>query len=342
MTDKIFPAAVAALLALASCSPKPEVGQGAEADEKLPIVEIGVAYTQPVQHSRSYTANVEAENINNISPATMNRIKDIRVDVGDRVSRGQVLVTLDSSTADQLRINLENTEREYSRAVELLNIGAGTQRQVDQLKAQMDAQRSQYENAMTNTVLTSPINGMVTARNYDPGDMSGQAPILTVGQITPAVKTVINVNETDISVLRNGLPVDITFDAFPGETFQGKISRISPAVDVNSRTLPVEVMVQNGSGRILPGMFARVSLNIGVEDNVVVPDRAVVKQTGSAQKYVYTYNNGKVSFRHVELGQRIGDTYELLSGIENGDTVVIAGQTRLTDGARVELKSAAK
>ncbi|MDE6301608.1 MAG: efflux RND transporter periplasmic adaptor subunit [Muribaculaceae bacterium] len=340
---KIYPAAIAAMITLASCGSKSEdIETAAIAEEELPIVEVGLAHSQTVQHSRSYTANIEAENINNISPATMNRIKEIRVDVGDQVRRGQVLATLDSSTADQLRINLENTEREYNRAVELLNIGAGTQRQVDQLKAQMDAQRSQYENAMTNTVLTSPINGVVTARNYDPGDMSGQLPILTVGQITPAVKAVINVNESDVAHVKGGMDVELTFDAFPGETFQGRVSRVSPAIDVASRTLPVEVSVQNPSAKILPGMFARVSMNVGAQDNVVVPDRAVVKQTGSAQKYVYTYNNGTVNFRHVELGERIGDTYELLSGIEDGDTVVISGQTRLTDGARVELKKAEK
>lgn len=326
---------------MASCgspSSSGEIETLAEAEEDLPIVEVDVAHARTVDHTRSYTANIEAENLNNISPATMNRIKEITVDVGDRVSRGQVLARLDSSTADQLRINLENTEREYNRALELLNIGAGTQRQVDQLKAQMDAQRSQYQNALTNTILTSPINGMVTARNYDPGDMSGQLPILTVGQLSPSVKAVINVNESDIAYIKKGTPVDITFDAFPGQTFSGKISRISPAVDVASRTLPVEVVIPNSDSRILPGMFARVSLGIGSQENVVVPDRAVVKQTGSARKYVYTYHNGNVSFRHVELGERIGDSYELLSGIADGDTVVITGQVRLSDGARVQLK----
>ncbi|MDE6317802.1 MAG: efflux RND transporter periplasmic adaptor subunit [Muribaculaceae bacterium] len=337
---KIYILSFAALVSLASCGSKSDdLRTAAEAEEDLPIVEVDVAHARTVQHSRAYTANIEAENINNISPATMNRIKEIKVDVGDRVSRGQVLATLDSSTADQLRINLENTEREYNRALELLNIGAGTQRQVDQLKAQMDAQRSQYQNAMTNTVLVSPISGVVTARNYDPGDMSGQLPILTVGQISPTVKAVINVNESDIAHLKNGMTVSLTLDAFGNEPFEGRISRISPAVDPASRTLPVEVTVRNDSGKILPGMFARVNMNVGEQNNVVVPDRAVVKQSGSARKYVYVYNNGTVAFRHVDLGQRLDDSYELLSGLNDGDTVVISGQTRLNDGASVTLKS---
>lgn len=307
-------------------------------DDELPVVEVDVAYSRPVEITRSYTANVEADNINNIAPSMSNRIESIRVDVGDRVSKGQVLATLDAANADQQRINLELTETQYKRALELLNIGAGTQSAVDQLKAQLDAQRAQYNNTLTNTVLISPISGVVTARNYDPGDMSGQLPILVVGQTTPNVKVIINVNETDVAVIKKGMDVEIGFDSYPGETFHGKISRIAPAVDVNSRTFPVEVLVPNADGKILPGMFARVEIKLGTRDNVVLPDRAVVKQSGSAKKFVYTYKDGKVSYIPVELGQRIDNSYELLSGVENGDTVVISGQVRLADGVEVQLK----
>lgn len=79
-------------------------------------------------------------------------------------------------------------------------------------------------------------------------------------------------------------------------------------------------------------MFARVEVNLGSKNNVVVPDRAIVKQTGSGNKYVYVYSGGRVSYNKVELGQRLDENYELLSGIADGDTVVITGQTRLADG----------
>lgn len=331
-----FLISVAALLALQSCG-KDEKTVITDEDD-TPVVEIDVARTQPVEITRSYTANVEADNINNISPSMSNRIESIKVDVGDRVSKGQVLVTLDSSNADQQRININETERQYNLAKELLEIGAGTQNAVDQIKAQLDAQKTQYQNTMTNTVLVSPINGVVTSRNYDPGDMSGQLPILVVGQTTPNVKVVINVNESDVSVIKKGMDVEIGFDSYPGEVFHGKINRVSPAVDVNSRTFPVEVLVSNSDGKILPGMFARVDIKLGTRENIVLPDRAVVKQSGSAKKFVYTYNNGKVKYVPVELGQRIEDAYELLSGVENGDSVVISGQVRLADGVEVQLK----
>ncbi len=331
-----MPLSMAAILV--ACGPKGNDTADVQAEDERPVVDIDVAHTRPVDLMRSYTANVEADNINNIAPSMSNRIRSITVDVGDHVSKGQILVTLDAANADQQRINLELTEREYNRAVELLNIGAGTQRQVDQLKAQLDAQRTQYENTMTNTVLRSPISGVVTARNYDPGDMSGQSPVLTVGQTTPVVKVVININESDLASIKNGMPVNVTFDAYGGETFDGRITRMAPALDVNTRTFPAEVTVANPQGRIRPGMFARVDINLGVRDNVVVPDRAVVKQNGSANKFVYTYSGGKVAYKKVELGQRIDDSYELLSGIEDGDTVVVSGQVRLADGIDVQLK----
>lgn len=323
-------------LALSSCGKKETVAT--EQVVELPRVTVDVAHRLSVPQQKEYTATVEAENINNISPAAPNRIKSIKVDVGDRVHAGQELVVLDSSTSDQLRISLDNLQREYDRAVRLLEIGSGTQQQVDQLKAQLDAARSQYENMMENTILRSPISGVVTARNYDPGDMTGNLPVLTVGQLSPVVKVMINVTENDISKIAAGMPVQVTFDAFPDEVFNGKLNRLFPTVDPATRTFQVEVQVANPKEKIKPGMFARVDINLGDQDNVVVPDRAVVKQTGSGNKYVYVLNGNTVSFKRVELGQRLDTFYELLSGIEDGDTVVITGQSRLIDGAQVEVQ----
>ena len=327
----------AAALTLAACG-KNESDKTVEVQEELPLVVIDVAHSQDVAQSKSYTANVEAENVNNIAPATPNRIKTIAVDAGDRVTKGQILVTLDRANIDQLRINIEQIEREYNRAVQLLEIGGGTQQAVDQLKAQLDAARSQYDNLLENTVLTSPITGVVTARNYDPGDMTGNLPVLTVGQLSPVVKVLIGISENDMALVRKGMPVTVALDAFPDETFEGSVNRIYPTIDTSTRTFMAEVRIANPGERIKPGMFARVGFDMGTKHNVVVPDRAVVKQTGSGNKYVYTYSNGRVAYKKVELGQRLGDSYELISGINDGDTVVIAGQSRLADNVPVQIQ----
>lgn len=326
-----------ATFVLTCCSSKDENKNVTAAFEELPKVETNIVTARDVPQINEYTATVEADNVNNIAPATPNRIKHIEVEVGDHVRRGQTLVKLDGANSDQLKINLDQIEREYNRAAQLLEIGAGTQQSVDQLKAQLDAARTQYNNVIENTLLTSPINGVVTARNYDPGDMTGNLPVLTVGQLSPVVKVMINVTESDLSKIRVGMPVTVRFDAFEDETFDGKVSRIHPTVDTSSRTFRTEIQISNPGERIKPGMFARVSVNLGEHNNVVVPDRAIVKQTGSGNRYVYVLHDGKVSYERVELGRRLDDAYELLSGVNSGDTVIISGQTRLADGIEVEV-----
>ncbi|MDE5643302.1 MAG: efflux RND transporter periplasmic adaptor subunit, partial [Muribaculaceae bacterium] len=323
---------------LCGCSDKKE-SAATDAAEELPLVETDVVAIREVPLSETYTANIEAENLNNIAPATPNRIRRILVDVGDPVRRGQTLVELDAANIDQLKIQLDQIERDYNRAAELLRIGSGTKMAVEQAKAQLDAARTQYQNARENTILTSPINGVVTARNYDPGDMSGSLPVLSVGQITPAVKAVINVTENDLTRVSRGMEASVRFDAFPGEAFSGTVTRISPAVDPASRTFAVEVTIANPKGEIKPGLFAYVTLDFGTRSNVVVPDRAVVKQTGSGNKFVYIFSQGKVIFSQVELGRRLDDGYEIISGVADGDSVVITGQSRLADGAAVQIHS---
>jgi RND family efflux transporter MFP subunit len=304
--------------------------------EELPKVEIQKVYSQDVNQIADYTATVEAYKTNNITTSTPNRIKEILVDIGYKVVKGQKVVVLDNVNIAQLKVRLDNIEREYNRAVELLNIGGGTQQAVDQLKTELDAARRQYENMVENTVLVSPINGVVTARNYDPGDMTGGSPILTIEQLRP-VKVLVNVSEGEFTKVRKGMKVDIKLDVYGDEVFTGTVSLIHPTIDPATRTFTVEIDIMNNDERVRPGMFARVSMNFGTSNHVVVPDRAIVKQTGSGDKYVYVYKDGKVSFDKVELGQRLDNAYEVLSGVENGADVVITGQTRLSNGAEVEV-----
>lgn len=338
---------VTALLPLAACSDKKTTETE---DEKKPVVKVEKVFNHDVVQVGTYTATVEPELINNISTSTPNRIKEILVDEGYNVAKGQTIAILDdvNITSYELQVanakaNLDNVKQNYDRAVKLLEIGGGTQQSVDQMKLQLtnaentlaSAERT-LKNVKENTILVTPISGVVTARNYDPGDMTGALPIVTVAQVNP-VKIIINVPESELSKITKGMPASITFDTYGDEVFEGHITMVSPTVDVNSRTFGVEIGLSNKDNKILPGMFGRVKLELGSANHVVVPDRAVVKQPGSANQYVYVYHNGKVSYNQVELGQRLGDTYELLSGVEPGDSVVVTGQTKLAGGMAVEL-----
>lgn len=320
---------------LFSCSGK---NQETEAQkEELPLVSIEKVMEEDVPQIASYTATVEPFKTNNISASSSNRIKSILVDVGSRVHAGQTLVVLDAVNIDQQEIRIANMKREYDRAVELLNIGGGTQQQVDQLKTEYDAAVRALANMKENTTLISPVSGVVTVRNYDNGDMTGQLPILTIEQQQP-VKVMVNISEQDYAKVRQGMPVKVTLDVYGDEEFAGKVYLVHPTIDSSTRTFVVEVTLPNADNRIHTGMFARVEFNYGTQRHVVVPDRAVVKQSGSGNKYVYVYKDGRVSYNQVQLGQRLGTRYELLSGVENNSDVVVTGQTRLADGVQVEIQ----
>lgn len=349
MKNRIYlSTALISMAALCSCSGGEK--DSAREQEKKPLVKVETVYEKDVVQEGNYTATVEPDLLNNISASAPNRIKEIFVDEGMRVSKGQRLVVLDDvNTASyetqvaNAKANLENVKLNYDRAVELLKIGGGTQQNVDQMQLQLtnaqnalaNAERS-LRNIRENTVLVSPISGVVTARNYDPGDMTGSLPVLTVARVQP-VKIVINISESELSKVRKGMPATVTFDTYGDEVFNGTVTMVSPTVDVASRTFGAEVTVPNPDDRILPGMFGRVRLNLGTANHVVVPDMAVVKQPGSGNHFVYVYADGKVSYNKVELGQRLGNSYELISGVEPGSQVVISGQTKLADGAAVEV-----
>lgn len=320
---------------LASCTGKK---QETAPKEELPVVEVETSVEKLVPQTSEYTATVEAFKTNNISSATGNRIKRMLVDVGSTVRAGQAVVVLDDVNIAQQKISMANQRRDLDRAKELVKIGGGTQQSVDQLQAQYDANARALRNMQENTVLTSPISGVVTVRNYNAGDLPSGLPILVIEQQQP-LKVIVNVNESDYPNVKKGQHVNVRFDVYGEETFDGTVYLIHPSIDPTTRTFEVEVTINNRGDKVRSGMFARVEFDFGSRNSVVVPDKAVQKQTGSGVRYVYVCKpNGTVAFAEVTLGRRIDTQYEVLSGLNPGEQVVVAGQSRITNGAKVQLK----
>lgn len=336
-------------ISFTSCGNKSADKDAAVAAAK-PDVKVEKAIKQLVPQTEVYTATVESDVKNNISPNAPMRIERILVDVGDMVSKGQVVAILDASNIQQVKLQLDNQKAvyanqqvEFNRIAELYKVGGVSKSdfdmakvQLDGMKAQIDVLNTQYNQLSTNTQLRAPISGYVTARNYDNGDMYGGQPILTIEQTNP-VKLIINVSENFYKKVKRGMPANITLDAYEDEQFDGKVTIVAPMVNATTHTFPVEITISNPAQKVRPGMFARANLNFGDENNVVVPDLAVVKQIGSGDRYVYVYKDGKVSYNKVELGRHLQDKYEILSGVEDGDMVVTAGQTRLANGVEVNV-----
>ena len=334
-------AAVLVAAMLGACSGGEEKKAETTAAETViekPTVKLATVTSRDVEQIGEFTATVEAEAKNNIAPTAPGRISQIFVEVGDQVRKGQKLVQMDAANLTQLKLQLDNQETEFKRVDELYKVGGASKSEWDAAKTNLDVRRSAYENLMENTQLVSPLNGVVTARNFDNGDLytSTQMPVLVVEQIAP-VKLMVNVSEPNFPKVTKGMPVTVKLDVYEDEEFEGKVSLVYPTIDAATHTFPVEVTLANANQRVRPGMFARVVMSFGTKNHVVVPDMAVVKRAGSGDRYVYVYNNGKVSYNKVELGRRMGTEYELISGVDNNSQVVIAGQTRLADGVEVEV-----
>ena len=322
---------------LLSCSGEKKDSAQTETVSNKAIVRIETVSAQDVEQISEFTATVEANISNNIAPQNPVRIEKLFAEVGDHVKAGQLLVKMDETNLKQTKIQLDNQELEFKRIDELYKVGGASKSEWDAAKMQLDVKQTAYDNLVENTFLLSPINGVITARNYDNGDMySGGNPVLVVEQITP-VKLLINVSETYFTQVKKGAPVAVKLDVYGDEPFEGYISLVYPTVDPNTRTFPVEIKLANKDRRVRPGMFARATLNFGTKNNVVVPDLAIVKQSGSGDRYVYVYKDGKVTYNKVELGRRMGAEYELISGVPDNSRVVIAGQTKLVNGMEVEI-----
>lgn len=331
---------VAAAVMAVSCgnnnSKTAEQPQAAEV--RLPNVSIMAASYKDVPQSDVYTANVEAYAKNNIAPQSPSRIQKIYVEVGDFVRAGQIVAKMDEVSLNQSKLSMANDSLEYSRIKKLYEQGGVSKSDFDAMELKYNVTRSQYQNLLENTILRSPVSGVITARNYDQGDMYGGSPIYIVEQITP-VKLYVGISEMDYTRVKKNDTVTLTADALPGKTFTGRIARIYPTIDAATHTFTAEVNVANGDRLLRPGMYARVTVNFGSNHSIVVPDDCVVKQQGSGVRSVFVLQaDNTVKEVVVTLGRHFGTEYEILSGIAEGDKVVVKGQASLKNGSKVNVQ----
>lgn len=331
---------VAAAVMAVSCgnnnSKTAEQPQAAEV--RLPNVTIMAASYKDVPQSDVYTANVEAYAKNNIAPQSPSRIQKIYVEVGDFVRTGQIVAKMDEVSLNQSKLSMANDSLEYSRIKKLYEQGGVSKSDFDAMELKYNVTRSQYQNLLENTILRSPVSGVITARNYDQGDMYGGSPIYVVEQITP-VKLYVGISEMDYTRVKKNDTVTLTADALPGKTFTGRIARIYPTIDAATHTFTAEVNVANGDRLLRPGMYARVTVNFGSNHSIVVPDDCVVKQQGSGVRSVFVLQaDNTVKEVVVTLGRHFGTEYEILSGVAEGDKVVVKGQASLKNGSKVNVQ----
>jgi RND family efflux transporter MFP subunit len=299
-----------------------------------------------VARTIDYTATVLPFEEVNLAPSTPGRIEKINVEAGDHVSKGQVLFVMDRTQLYQMKLQLSGLEKDLARLDTLLKSGSARQQQYDQLKTQYDVTKTNVDFMEQNTELKSPFNGIVTGKYFEEGEMysgapttaTGKSAVLTLMQVNP-LKVVVNVSEQYYPLIKRGMKATVTADVYEDQVFTGTVFRISPTVNALTRSFGVEVELPNRNETLKPGMFARVSMDLGEVESFVAPANSVLMQEGTNIRYVFVAENDRARRVEVSLGKRFDDKLELISDVlKEGDKLIIDGQARLKTNDRLQVK----
>lgn len=290
------------------------------------------------------------------------RLEKVYVHEGDRVEKGQVLAILEQMDTDanllsakgsflDAQTSLRKAETDLARYEKLYATGAVSQQVVDDYRfardnaaAKLEAARGSLqgmESKAAGTVVTAPADGIVAKRFYQEGYYAkAGTPLFAIADIS-TLKTTIHIPEGQVTGVKVGNEADIALPAYPGKKLVGKITRIAPVADLPAHTFAAEVSVDNSEG-LLAGVYANVSL-IGEprEQVLTIPMHAIVMRDDQQTVFVADAQ-GVVQRRVLTLGYSDDKVAEVLSGLDEKDTIVVEGHNKLREGSRINLEKAGK
>ena len=341
---------LALVMALAACKGgKPDPGKdGADAADKGPEavpVEVATAARRSIAASYMGTAPLEARAESQVVAKTSGLALRVFVDVGQQVRAGQSLVQIDRDRAAlqvaQADAQVRKLVANYRRASQLVEQKMVSVNDVDQLRYDLENARASLRLARLEQsygTVTAPISGVVAARNIKPGNLVQiNTPIFTIVD-TSRLEATLNAPEREIETLKAGQTVQLSVDALPGKTFEGRIDRVAPVVDSGSGTFRVTCTFEGG-GMLQPGMFGRIRIEYDQRANALVIPRTALLEDGNAPA-VYTIKAGKAARTALKLGYVDGGWVEVREGLGEGDAVVIAGKAALREGSAVQVLGA--
>jgi RND family efflux transporter MFP subunit len=300
-------------------------------------VKVVEAKGETIARDVEFTASIEPWQKNYIIPALQGaRIDRIHVKVGDKVRKGQLVAQMDPTQYITAKIQLETAEADYNRIKTVHEAGGVSAQTLEQTEAAYKVRREQADNLARHVKLYSPIDGVVTAKGEEEGNLFTQTPILELMQINK-LKVKVHISEQYYSNVAIGTPVKISVDVFPDETFTGNVSLLYPAIDPATRTFGAEITILNPNHHLRPGMFARCVINMGNKEGVLVPDIAVQKQIGTNERYLYVISDSTAHRRLVTPGLQIGDMVDIEEGLAAGEQVALTSFSRLSDGTAVRV-----
>jgi RND family efflux transporter MFP subunit len=309
--------------------------------------------------------NTQAFTDTPIYARTNGYVKHWYVDIGARVKRSQLLAVIETPELDQqlrqAKAELRNAEANLqianitaNRWQNLLKTDSVSHQETDQAVSDLHAKEALVDSNRANVDrlvelqsferIIAPVDGVITARNTDIGALI-QADTTTPREIfhlsaIQKLRIYIPVPEVYASSVKTGDKVDVTLDAFPGQTFRGTLVRNANAIDTTSRTLNVEVDVDNSSGRLMPGAYAFVHFKVPAKKGAVtIPSNALLFRGEGLR--VGVVRNSHVSLLPITIGQDYGDAVEVLSGLTARDVVIVNPLDSLANGAQVKVENKA-
>jgi RND family efflux transporter MFP subunit len=252
---------------------------------------------------------------------------------------------MDRTQLYQQKVQLSSLVKDLARMDTLLKTGSIKQQQYDQLKTQYDVTKTNVDFMEENTLLKAPFVGIVTGKYFENGEMysgtpttaSGRSAVVTVMQVNP-LKVNVSISEQYYPLIKRGMKAEITADVYKDETFKGTVYRIAPTVNAATRSFIAELEVPNRNDQLKPGMFVRVSMDLGEVDTFVVPAAAVLMQEGTNIRYVFVEDQGLAKRTEVTIGKRFDDQLEIISEtLKEGTNLVTEGQSKLIDGNKIEI-----
>lgn len=306
-------------------------------------VKAGVVETGKVAEELSAVGTLLANESVMIRPERDGRIAAIHFNEGELVRKGAKLVSLDSS---EIEAQLAAVEAEVSlnrnrlrRAEELQAKNFISAQALDEARENLNqslARQAEIRARLEKTVITAPFEGVAGLRQVSPGAYVRAGQDIARLEGIGTLKLDFRVPEVFLGRLKRGQEVQVRVDAFPEEVFRGEIYAIEPAVDEQTRTVLLRARVPNPGVRLKPGMFARVTLVLGVRENaLLIPEQAVVPR--GRDNFVFRIVDGKAVLTRIELGLRRTGDVEVTAGLSRGDTIVLDGQLKLQDGAAVNV-----
>jgi membrane fusion protein (multidrug efflux system) len=309
-------------------------------------VETAKVETLRLPQSITAVGSLRSDESVTVRPEVAGRIASIQFQEGQRVTKGATLVRLDAAVnqaeVQQARANLTLAKSKFDRAVDLSKsnfISGQAKDEAENNYKVAEAALALVEARLAKMEIKAPFSGIIGLRVVSVGDYVKEgADLVNLESIDP-LKVDFRVPEVYMRQVQSGQPLEITLDAYPNKTFEGRVLAVNPLIDAAGRAVVIRAQVKNQDASLRPGMFARVRLiTKDVSEALVVPEQALVPQ-GSEQFLFKVVDNRAVRAK-VEVGQRRDGRAEITNGVAAGDIVVIAGQQRLRDGVPVVSRNA--